>query len=265
MTDAERGEALVDYLGVSDTQLASAAERMVADGKHELAAAVLRWAQPRFANSARVDAVRKLVYLRLMEKYQEFTRSSSSCTRGRSRNSPPRSTRRWWQRRACRSRSPGRMPCWRCRMPAIGIALGVEERARRRSVIAQDRGRGAAGGPGGGRSRLGAPGSGPVCLTAHESTVLCLLMKRAFIPLVSGTGTTLDYSFLYRTAPNENGEVQTANVSGGTFIHRIDMVKGPFTAPREVCQAASALAGKTFSAWNSLDSFDCAGVQGPPA
>ncbi len=72
LTDAERGEALVDYLGVSDTQLASAAERMVADGKHELAAAVLRWARPRFANSARLDAVRKLAYLRLMEKYQEF-------------------------------------------------------------------------------------------------------------------------------------------------------------------------------------------------
>ena len=72
LTDADRGEALVDYLGVSDTQLASAAERMVADGKHELAAAVLRWAQPRFANSARLDAVRRLAYLRLMEKYQEF-------------------------------------------------------------------------------------------------------------------------------------------------------------------------------------------------
>ena len=56
----------------SDTQLASAAGRMVAHGKHELAAAVLRWAQPRFANSARLVAVRKLVYLRLMEKYQEF-------------------------------------------------------------------------------------------------------------------------------------------------------------------------------------------------
>ena len=72
LTDAERGEALVDYLGVSDTQLASAAERMVADGKHELAAAVLRWAQPRFVNSVRLEAVRKLAYLRLMEKYQEF-------------------------------------------------------------------------------------------------------------------------------------------------------------------------------------------------
>ncbi len=72
LTDADRGEALVDYLGVSEAQLASAAERMVADGKHELAAAVLRWAQPRLTKSPRLDAVRKLTYLRLMEKYQEF-------------------------------------------------------------------------------------------------------------------------------------------------------------------------------------------------
>jgi hypothetical protein len=63
---------LVDYLGVSDALLASAAERMVADGKHELAAAMLRWVQPRFPGSARLEAVRKLAYLRLMEKYQEF-------------------------------------------------------------------------------------------------------------------------------------------------------------------------------------------------
>ncbi len=72
LTDADRGEALVDYLGVSDAQLASAAERMIADGKHETAAALLRWTQPRFANSGRLDAARKLAYLKLMEKYQEF-------------------------------------------------------------------------------------------------------------------------------------------------------------------------------------------------
>jgi len=72
LTDTDRGEVLVDYLGVSEAQLASAAERMVADGKHELAAAVLRWAQPRFANSARLDLMRKVTYLKLMEKYQEF-------------------------------------------------------------------------------------------------------------------------------------------------------------------------------------------------
>jgi glyoxylase-like metal-dependent hydrolase (beta-lactamase superfamily II) len=72
LTDADRAEALVDYLGVSDAQLASAAERMVADGKHELAAVVLQWAQPRFPNSTRLHVVRKVAYLKLMEKYQEF-------------------------------------------------------------------------------------------------------------------------------------------------------------------------------------------------
>ena len=72
LTDADRGSALVDYLGVSDRQLASAAERMVADGKLELSAQILRWAQPRFPGNARLEAVRRLTYLKLMEKYQEF-------------------------------------------------------------------------------------------------------------------------------------------------------------------------------------------------
>lgn len=72
LTDADRGSALVDYLGVSDRQLATAAERMVADGKLELSAQVLRWAQPRFPGNARIEAARNLTYLKLMEKYQEF-------------------------------------------------------------------------------------------------------------------------------------------------------------------------------------------------
>jgi hypothetical protein len=44
----------------------------VADGKHELAAELLRWTRPRFPASARMEAVRRLVHLKLMEKYQEF-------------------------------------------------------------------------------------------------------------------------------------------------------------------------------------------------
>lgn len=72
LTDADRGTALVDYLGVSETQLASAAERMIHDGKHELAATLLRWTQTSFPNSARLNASRRLAYLKLMEKYQEF-------------------------------------------------------------------------------------------------------------------------------------------------------------------------------------------------
>lgn len=72
LTDSDYGVALVDYLGVSDAQLAAAAERLVVDGRHELAAAMLRWAQPRWPGNARLQAVRRLAYLRLMEKYQEF-------------------------------------------------------------------------------------------------------------------------------------------------------------------------------------------------
>src|SRR5205085_9468753 len=42
LSDADRGAALVDYLRLDDAQIAAAAERMVADGRHELAAATLR-------------------------------------------------------------------------------------------------------------------------------------------------------------------------------------------------------------------------------
>jgi hypothetical protein len=45
---------------------------MVADGKHELAAELLRWAQPRFPHSRALSAARMLAYSKLMEKYQEF-------------------------------------------------------------------------------------------------------------------------------------------------------------------------------------------------
>jgi glyoxylase-like metal-dependent hydrolase (beta-lactamase superfamily II) len=72
LTDAERGTALVDYLGVSEARLAAAAERMLADGKHELAATVLRWTQPHFPDSARLAAARRLAYLKLVEKYQNI-------------------------------------------------------------------------------------------------------------------------------------------------------------------------------------------------
>lgn len=73
LTDADHGTALVDYLGVSESQLATAVERMVADGKHELAAATLRSAQARLPRSERLTALRRVVYLKLMEQYQEFS------------------------------------------------------------------------------------------------------------------------------------------------------------------------------------------------
>jgi glyoxylase-like metal-dependent hydrolase (beta-lactamase superfamily II) len=69
VTQADRGEALVHYLGVSERQLTKAVERLVADGKLELAATLLESTRGRFTHTARVE---RLVYLALMEKYQEF-------------------------------------------------------------------------------------------------------------------------------------------------------------------------------------------------
>jgi hypothetical protein len=45
---------------------------MIQDGKHELAAATVRWAQTRFPHSAPLEAARQAAYLKLMQKYQEF-------------------------------------------------------------------------------------------------------------------------------------------------------------------------------------------------
>ena len=73
LTDADYGAALVDYLGLSDKQLAAAAERMVKDGKHELAAAMLRAALARRPASARLREASREAYTRLMEQYQEFS------------------------------------------------------------------------------------------------------------------------------------------------------------------------------------------------
>ncbi|HSC00805.1 MAG TPA: MBL fold metallo-hydrolase, partial [Burkholderiaceae bacterium] len=72
LTDADRGTALVDYLDLSDAQIAAAAQKMIKDGRHELAAAVLQWAQARHPDSATLAAPRRLAYVKLMEKYQEF-------------------------------------------------------------------------------------------------------------------------------------------------------------------------------------------------
>jgi len=66
---ADRGSALVDYLGLSDRELASAAERMIRDGKHELAAQMVDAALERLPQSAELARVKRLAYLKLMEKY----------------------------------------------------------------------------------------------------------------------------------------------------------------------------------------------------
>jgi glyoxylase-like metal-dependent hydrolase (beta-lactamase superfamily II) len=72
LSRADRGSLLVDYLGVSERQLAAATERMVTDGRYELAASALDSARARFPRSERLAGLERLVYLKLMEKYQEF-------------------------------------------------------------------------------------------------------------------------------------------------------------------------------------------------
>ena len=72
LTDADHGAALVDYLAVSESQVAAAVERMIADGRHELAAQTLRWTRTRLPHSERLNALQRIAYLKLMEKYQDF-------------------------------------------------------------------------------------------------------------------------------------------------------------------------------------------------
>jgi glyoxylase-like metal-dependent hydrolase (beta-lactamase superfamily II) len=67
---ADRAELLVDYLGLSEKQLTKTVERLVADGKYELAASLLESSRSRFENSESVAKAERLVYLKLMEKYQ---------------------------------------------------------------------------------------------------------------------------------------------------------------------------------------------------
>ena len=67
---ADRAELLVDYLGISEKQLAKTAERLAADGKYELAASLLESTGNSFEHSTSVANAKRLVYLKLMEKYQ---------------------------------------------------------------------------------------------------------------------------------------------------------------------------------------------------
>ncbi len=69
---ADRAEILVDYLGVSERQLARVLERMVADGKYELAASLLESSGGRFARSVSVAKAERLIYRKLMEQYQNY-------------------------------------------------------------------------------------------------------------------------------------------------------------------------------------------------
>ena len=70
LTRADHAELLVDYLGVSERQLLKAVERLVADGKYELAASLIESSGEKFARSPEVANAKRLVYFKLMEKHQ---------------------------------------------------------------------------------------------------------------------------------------------------------------------------------------------------
>jgi glyoxylase-like metal-dependent hydrolase (beta-lactamase superfamily II) len=70
LTRADQAQLLVDYLGVSERQLVKTVEQLTADGKYELAASLLESSGHRFERSASVTNAKRLVYLKLMEKYQ---------------------------------------------------------------------------------------------------------------------------------------------------------------------------------------------------
>jgi glyoxylase-like metal-dependent hydrolase (beta-lactamase superfamily II) len=89
LSRADRGSMLIDYLGVSERQLVKATERMIADGKYELAATALDWTKGRFAESESLREVEQLTYLKLMEKYQEFDPFKFIIYSGRISNETP--------------------------------------------------------------------------------------------------------------------------------------------------------------------------------
>jgi glyoxylase-like metal-dependent hydrolase (beta-lactamase superfamily II) len=66
----DRAELLVDYLDLSESQIAKAADRLAADGKYEMAAALIESAEAKFPGSESLKRVKRFAYLKLMEKNQ---------------------------------------------------------------------------------------------------------------------------------------------------------------------------------------------------
>jgi glyoxylase-like metal-dependent hydrolase (beta-lactamase superfamily II) len=70
LSDSDRGELLVAYLGLSEARLVKAARALTADGKHELAASLLKWSTARLGRTESLAEAERLVYSKLMEKHQ---------------------------------------------------------------------------------------------------------------------------------------------------------------------------------------------------
>ena len=70
LSQADRGTLLVDYFGLSESQIVSAVERLIADGNYELAASVLAWTHDKLGQRPAIAAIERTVYLKLLEKNQ---------------------------------------------------------------------------------------------------------------------------------------------------------------------------------------------------
>ena len=66
----DRAELLVDYLGVSESQILKAANRLITDGKYAMAAELIETAEPKFPTSEALKRTKRFAYLKLMEKNQ---------------------------------------------------------------------------------------------------------------------------------------------------------------------------------------------------
>jgi glyoxylase-like metal-dependent hydrolase (beta-lactamase superfamily II) len=72
LSRADHAEALVDYLGISEVQLTKAVKGMTDAGKYELAADLLESVGERFAGNEPIQKLKHEVYLKLMERNQNF-------------------------------------------------------------------------------------------------------------------------------------------------------------------------------------------------
>ena len=66
----DRAELLVDYLGLSESQILTAAERLAADGRYAMAAELIESAEPKFPHSEALKGAKRFAYQKLMEKNQ---------------------------------------------------------------------------------------------------------------------------------------------------------------------------------------------------
>src|SRR5215472_11678006 len=66
----DRADLLVEYLGLSESGIVKAADRLAADGKYAIAAELIETAEPKFPNSEALKRAQRFAYLKLMEKNQ---------------------------------------------------------------------------------------------------------------------------------------------------------------------------------------------------